>query len=379
MRKSEVLADYFFCSNPVGKMACSAMEAKLNARKQLSGGAVYQALNPSFTQERSRRSSKNFARENYRYIKSIEAANHERERLVSAESPPLFKLSEFEKVLPRVDSGFIHDFGKDPETKKVLPPPAKDSGKAKNFLGANVAKLKLQERRNKEAAAQVQQSKDCLSTRKTAMGQVPKYLVERKIEMARALEERRKKLEESKIPTGFVLITESERMAVLQFLRNALRRLMKEYQSLPPIVYRTAQIKQKAVLEAHMALVDQGLEFFQRRNIYVLAEDWTAIRTELNVAPSNTELNLTVFGGLTRSPLVSDPSIIKAELKTKKLFASKISPADTATVNYKQESPLPHPVNTLKVKALPKERGAISEPAIKQGARGQVQVILEGS
>ena len=55
-------------------------------------------------------------------------------------------------------------------------------------------------------------------TRKTKMGSIPKYLIDRKLEWAKKEKERLEYLEADKIPEGMTLIPEDERLETLHGL-----------------------------------------------------------------------------------------------------------------------------------------------------------------
>jgi hypothetical protein len=54
--------------------------------------------------------------------------------------------------------------------------------------------------------------------RKTKMGSIPKYLIDRKLEWAQKEKERLEELEAEKIPEGMMLIPEDERLETLHGL-----------------------------------------------------------------------------------------------------------------------------------------------------------------
>jgi hypothetical protein len=55
-------------------------------------------------------------------------------------------------------------------------------------------------------------------SRKTKMGSIPKYLIDRKLEWAQKEKERLEELEAEKIPEGMMLIPEDERLETLHGL-----------------------------------------------------------------------------------------------------------------------------------------------------------------
>ena len=57
-----------------------------------------------------------------------------------------------------------------------------------------------------------------MTPRKTKIGSIPKYLIDRKLEWAQKEQERLEELEAEKIPQGMMLIPEEERLETLHGL-----------------------------------------------------------------------------------------------------------------------------------------------------------------
>ncbi|ORZ36041.1 calmodulin-binding-domain-containing protein [Catenaria anguillulae PL171] len=112
--------------------------------------------------------------------------------------------------------------------------------------------------------------------RKTKVGEVPAYLVQRKQEWAKQEEERRQKqIEKETWPPGTVPVPEDERLATLQYLQQSQKELTLELSRFP-ITLTPASVqryrRQQEVL-AKLREVEKGIEVYSQARVFMAKVD----------------------------------------------------------------------------------------------------------
>ncbi|KAI8608169.1 calmodulin-binding-domain-containing protein [Chytriomyces sp. MP71] len=120
-----------------------------------------------------------------------------------------------------------------------------------------------------------QQSSDSLIDSKldmkrgTKMGELPKYLLDRKMEWAEREKERLEALKNECIPKGMKLIPDDERMDTLNFLLDTQQKLLSELSHFA-LVIESAKLKNKrSMLENKLKEIDEAIGVFSRKKVYV--------------------------------------------------------------------------------------------------------------
>ncbi|KAK3266992.1 hypothetical protein CYMTET_24420 [Cymbomonas tetramitiformis] len=100
-------------------------------------------------------------------------------------------------------------------------------------------------------------------------GKVPVYLQDRKMQMAELEAERRAALEDADVPPGMKVLTEPERLQMVQQLAETKAQVETELQKLPFTVETPSQIKRKQGLEDRLKEVEDALRVFSRKRVLV--------------------------------------------------------------------------------------------------------------
>jgi len=100
-------------------------------------------------------------------------------------------------------------------------------------------------------------------------GAIPRYLVNRKVELAEAAAERRRRAEEELIPPGMRLMGEEERLDTLRILSEQHEETHRSLQMMPFVIETPSQIKHKAHLERRLAEIEAAQKAFSRPRVYV--------------------------------------------------------------------------------------------------------------
>lgn len=104
-------------------------------------------------------------------------------------------------------------------------------------------------------------------------GALPKYLVERKLEMALARDRKEREAEERKFcPPGTRLLAESERLATLDKMRKANDEVLAQLRAQPLNPHTLSQKRAKAELEAKAKGIADALTIFGRSRVVVQDE-----------------------------------------------------------------------------------------------------------
>lgn len=119
--------------------------------------------------------------------------------------------------------------------------------------------------RLKAAANAPQQS----FTKPESYGKVPRYLQERKVEMALDAEARRRAEEAEAVPEGMVLLTEDERLEMLTTLAENKKNVEEKLRRLPFNCETPSQIKYKSDLEKRIVEIEDAQRLFSRKKVMV--------------------------------------------------------------------------------------------------------------
>ncbi|KAJ3112797.1 Enkurin domain-containing protein 1 [Nowakowskiella sp. JEL0407] len=253
------------------------MEAKRNRVKLMSGNAVGDLLKPS----RGIRDDilfsggkpKDHSKENYKLIKKIESNLKLKQELDSKPPPAPFKLSKFDSVEAKVSSKRTSTNNSGTSTPQSL-----TNSQPKNFIQHNALLAKKSASNLKRNSLQIALSIESGSSgagtpRQTKLGQIPQYLLQRKLEWAQQEREREKRLLEEKIPPGTILIPNTEQEQLLKQLRdlhaNALALLSRF-----PITVETPKYKRKrAEVEKRVERLEALIEIYEKPVLYLSPED----------------------------------------------------------------------------------------------------------
>lgn len=115
-------------------------------------------------------------------------------------------------------------------------------------------------------------SRDDASTgyvHKRDYGQVPQYLVDRKIEMAAEYEARMAAKHASLVPPGMRMLPEEERLDTLAILERNRQEVERQLQNLPLLIETPGQIRRQDELTRRMQEIEQAHKIFSRSSVLV--------------------------------------------------------------------------------------------------------------
>ncbi|QDZ19673.1 enkurin domain-containing protein [Chloropicon primus] len=171
------------------------------------------------------------------------------------------------------------------EIGKKLP---EQKRKSNNVRSSNYGKVTRQTTSNVSRPAS---SKDFISQNKSALhgmkskksdkapeqlfkekenyGKLPRYLLERKIQLAEEYERRREGEKHARAPPGTRLMAEDERLLTLEMLESNKAEVEKHLKLLPFVVETPSQIKAKTDLENRLKEIEDAQRMFSRPVVYV--------------------------------------------------------------------------------------------------------------
>ncbi|KAJ3216076.1 hypothetical protein HDU67_009956 [Dinochytrium kinnereticum] len=301
----------------------SSKEARIIRAKQMSGAAVSMALKPS----RGGRDDiilaggkpKDHNKENYLKLKEMEKARKRMQEEREKPPPTPFRLKQFDDVPAKLttrrsnSSSTVCSEGTPSLTGS--PYSSRPSSSA-GSISSTTSSQKNFIRMNAQLARQPQLRCLCTLTavslilytfltffkrspsipenlevkRQTPKGQLPRYLVDRKMEWAEKEKERLMALEIEKIPRGMTLVPEEERLETLRLLtdrkliRTSIRctanpcstdekKLIQELSQFSLVVEGIRQRKRKGDLEAKLREVEDAIEMFSRPKVYISRDE----------------------------------------------------------------------------------------------------------
>ncbi|KAI8825081.1 calmodulin-binding-domain-containing protein [Fimicolochytrium jonesii] len=263
-------------------------EARKTHLRQMAGTAVSMLLQPSRgirdDIERLGGTPKDHRKVNRQRLKDLEKAN--KAKLVEAAIPPPepFKLKRFESVPAKLNTRrtsvrivdrFARMGWKDGELteckmflilvrrREPLLSHRRKSTSSKNYISINSTKAKKAEPRAPPAA------EPHVVERKTRNGEIPKYLVNRKMEWAQQELDRLNKLEEDKIPPGMMVVPDEDKQRTLRSLRQKQDQLMDQLARFPVVTETLGMQRRKAIIEAQLKEIEEAIETFSRKVVFV--------------------------------------------------------------------------------------------------------------
>ncbi|TPX37746.1 hypothetical protein SmJEL517_g00604 [Synchytrium microbalum] len=270
-------------------------EVKRMRTKQMGGAAIESILNPSkgLRDEITRRGGvpKDHKRENYMRLKQVQAQNKIKQEAAARPQPAPFKLKQFTDVPSKLATQrcnslesmgvlssaleYLVDGDGSRPTTRPSTGSSRHSGTSsggRSFIAVNVAAASHASTRTHPTPP----SRDL--KRSTPAGQVPKYLLDRKMAWAKREEQRLAALEADKIPQGMMLISETERLDTLRFLQEVRDGLISDLSRFPVIVETPSMKRKRAAIETKLNEVDTALDHFGKKVVYV-EKEWTGIES----------------------------------------------------------------------------------------------------
>ena len=214
-------------------------------------GQISNLLNPvRGVRDQMRREGKqprNHARDNMMAIRN-QSAQNKLQKSLDAKLPPQRKSSA------KVPSS---NYGK--SNKQTSP----RRGPSKDFINRN--KSALQGIKSKKLDKEPEQ----LFTEKENYGKLPRYLLQRKLQIAEEYERKREGDRQARAPPGTRLMPEEERLQTLIMLEANKAEVEKHLKLLPFVVETPSQIKNKTNLEKRLQEIEEAEKLFSRPLFYV--------------------------------------------------------------------------------------------------------------
>ncbi|KAI8926123.1 calmodulin-binding-domain-containing protein [Entophlyctis helioformis] len=255
-------------------------EARRTHQRHMAGVAMGMLLHPSKGLRddiaRAGGTPKDHMKENRQMLRNMQKDNKHRKDEAAKQPPPPFKLKQFADVPPRVstrsrtgsEASSEGTLSSRPSTAG-LSEASRTSSKPKNFIAINAAKAK-------KPSSSISSSKTVTPTEdpksRIKPGQIPKYLVDRKLQWARQEEERIMALEKDKIPAGMALLPDIERVRTLNGLRRQHQELLDELSRFPMIVELPSLKARRARIERDLTEVEQAIDTFSKPKVFVPAD-----------------------------------------------------------------------------------------------------------
>jgi len=102
-----------------------------------------------------------------------------------------------------------------------------------------------------------------------APGSIPKYLLQRKIELRKQEEEKRKQVLNKECPPGMKLLEEPERLATLELLQKSLREVKGELDAMPLSISTPGQIRRKNVADTKLKEIEDAIRIFSKKKVFI--------------------------------------------------------------------------------------------------------------
>ncbi|KAI8909193.1 calmodulin-binding-domain-containing protein [Gorgonomyces haynaldii] len=220
--------------------------------QQMAGVQVGMLLKPSKgirdDMQRQGKTPKNHMKDNYKHIKQLERDNKTKIEKENQPPKPVFKLKQFQDVKSKIS---ISDIDKPMEPQK-------------NFVQLNLLSIK-----SSKPASPVQTPKP-----QKKPGEIPRYLIERKLEWAKREQEKLLMLEQKKIPKGMVQIPDKERLRTLNALQIEKETILQSLGTFPLRIELNSLKKKKQDLEDQLKHVEQGIDLFSRPKVFVPKDEY---------------------------------------------------------------------------------------------------------
>ncbi|KAI8805089.1 calmodulin-binding-domain-containing protein [Cladochytrium replicatum] len=251
-----------------------ALDAKRIKARQMSGAAVSMCLMPS----RGPRDDivlrggkpKDHSKENYQRIKKIQQVNKiKQEEELLKQPPQVFKMKQFQNVPPKLKTQPISKAASDPDLNS-RPSTASSTGSngRKNFIRHNVDQAREQR------SLKLPSISDKPSERTTKLGEVPKYLVNRKLHWAEEEQKRQERIERALIPEGTSLVPEIEKKDIIAKLTRLRDSLIAELCRFPVTAESAKYRRKRAELESKIREVEEGISLFSKKKVFIPNGDY---------------------------------------------------------------------------------------------------------
>ncbi|RKO89129.1 calmodulin-binding-domain-containing protein [Blyttiomyces helicus] len=260
------------------------MEARKTHLRHMAGSAVGDLLKPSRGLRddivRAGGTPKDHAKQNKLMLKDLQKANKAKKEDMQKPAPAPFKMKQFEdvpsKLQTRRPSVSNTPFSSSTpvlvtESRPSTASSTSSRGSGKNFININASKARESPTPRTPRTPDLKQTE-----RKTKMGEIPKYLVDRKMEWATKERERLKKLEEQKIPPGMMVMPEQERLETLKFLEQNRDTILSDMGRFPVVIETTSMKRRKAELDEKLRETEAAVEVFSRGEVLVNRREYDA-------------------------------------------------------------------------------------------------------
>mmetsp|Transcript_4200 Transcript_4200/g.10791 ORF Transcript_4200/g.10791 Transcript_4200/m.10791 type:complete len:272 (-) Transcript_4200:93-908(-) len=194
---------------------------------------------------------RNHARDNLMAIRNQSAQNKLQKEL-AAKLPVQRKPSS---------KGPSSNYGR--SSSKQASPTRRAGGSNKDFISQN--KSALQGMKSKKQGKEPEQ----LFKEKENYGKMPRYLLQRKLEIAEEYERQREAERHALAPAGTRLMPEDERLQTLAMLESNKVEVEKHLSLLPFVAETPSQIKTKTNLERRLQEIEEAERLFSRPIVYV--------------------------------------------------------------------------------------------------------------
>ena len=249
--ESVVMQDVDAGSRVRSKLADRPVAYYKTAQHQDSG-QIANLLNPvRGVRDQMRRDGKkprNHARDNLMAIRNQSAQNKLQKEISE-------KLPTQKKNFAKVSSS---KYGRSPPRRSSV-----SRGSSKDFISQN--KSALQGIRCKKTEKEPEQ----LFKEKENYGKLPRYLLERKIQLAEEYEKRREGERMALAPPGTRVMPEEERLQTLEMLESNKVEVERNLAQLPFVAETPSQIKAKTNLENRLKEIEEAERLFSRSVVYV--------------------------------------------------------------------------------------------------------------
>ncbi|KAJ3295352.1 hypothetical protein HK104_002769 [Borealophlyctis nickersoniae] len=258
------------------------MEARKTHQRHMAGTAVGMLLQPSrgLRDDIVRRGGtpKDHTRENVQRLRELAKVQKAKKEERAKPPPAPFKMKQFEHVPAKLEtrrkasSDGLASLDSTPESSRPSTASSRSSGGSesrKNFIQLNAAKAKAPTPQRTPKSPEVKEV-----GRKTRIGEIPKYLVDRKVQWAEQEKNRLLKLEDQKIPSGMMIMPENERLETLRFLQQSREEFMEELSKFPVIVELPSMKRRKAEIEKRLGEVEAAVDLFSRKIVMVNKDEY---------------------------------------------------------------------------------------------------------
>ncbi|KAJ3336548.1 hypothetical protein HDU93_002612 [Gonapodya sp. JEL0774] len=262
------------------------LDAKAIARKQSGGFAIAEIMKPTrgLRDEIIKRGGKpkDHGRENKKRLKALEELNRQKREEEAKPPSPMWKMKQFEQVPAKVDTR-SNSGSKTPSEASLSRSDSNDAvheselaaalaqmqlnggisprSKPANFIQRNVHKSESTPLR----VAEPKPSREVPRT--TRVGEIPQYLVNRKVEWADKEQQRIAALKPD-APPGMVRVSEDEKQETLRFLKQSQAELLDELTKMPIAVTSMSIKKRKKEIDDRLAEIEKGIQVFSQRVVY---------------------------------------------------------------------------------------------------------------